>query len=182
MWSLSWPRQLSPMSASINAPYSDLRAPAIPAAIPAPVARSAAGHNRAALFARRRICFNVPQSAHREVGGRRSHDLGPDARWGRRRPREKLQSQPASDVIHNRLGVTDLFDTRPSARLETGVAELVAKDLERHAVLQREGNGDSEGVHESRNRRACLCHADEDFTRLAVLVHSDHQIAFVPAH
>jgi len=59
---------------------------------------------------------------------------------------------------------------------------MASLPLERHVILQRQGNSDSERVHEPRDRRASLSHSDKDFARLAVLVQPDHQIALVAAH
>ena len=48
---------------------------------------------------------------------------------------QEAQLQPAEDVIHDRLGVANVLVMAPAARLEAGVRELFAHQLERHAVL-----------------------------------------------
>jgi len=110
-------------------PDSGLRAPARPPAVPAAVAGAIAAHDRAALSACRSVTLGFTPSVRPQVGGRRSRSLNSGARWGRRRRREKPQCKPAGDVVHNRLGVADLLDARPAARLESCVAELVTPEL-----------------------------------------------------
>ncbi len=53
---------------------------------------------------------------------------------------QELISHPAEDVIHDGLGEADLGVIGPAAGLEAHVAELVAEHLERHAVLQGQGD------------------------------------------
>src|SRR5208337_111695 len=86
---------------------------------------------------------------------------------------EEAQLQPAEDVIHDGLGVADVLVVAPAAGLEAGVGELVAQQLERHAVLQGERHGAGKAVHEAADGRAFLGHGDEQLTRHAVLVEAD---------
>ena len=71
---------------------------------------------------------------------------------------------------------------RPAAGLKARVAELIAQHFERHAILQGQGNGGGEGIHQARNRRALLGHGDKDFARLTVLVKAHGQVALVLPH
>ena len=70
----------------------------------------------------------------------------------------------------------------PAAGLEAGVRELLAQQLERHAVLQRERRGAGEAVHQAADGRAFLGHGDEQLARHAVFVEADGEVAFVSAH
>src|SRR5204863_29935 len=81
--------------------------------------------------------------------------------------------------IHQRGGVPDLFHSRPSARLETGVTELVAEYLERHAVLQGQRDRRGEAVHQAGDRRTFFRRGDEDLARSPVLVQPNCQIALI---
>jgi len=60
------------------------------------------------------------------------------SRTGTAAVRHEAQLEPAEDVIHDRLGEADVgCSTIRWAR--SGCAELFAEHLERHAVLQRDG-------------------------------------------
>ena len=59
------------------------------------------------------------------------------------------------------------------------MGELLAEDAEGDAVLEREGDGGGEGVHEAGDGGAFLGHADEDFAGLAVGVEADGDVALV---
>ena len=96
-------------------------------------------------------------------------------------PREEAELHPAEEVIHDGLGVADLFVAGPAGGLEAGVGELLAEDLEGDAVLEGEGDGGGEGVHEAGDGGAFLGHADEDFAGCAVGVEADGDVAFVAA-
>ena len=50
-----------------------------------------------------------------------------------------------------------------------------------HAVLQRDGNGQSEAVHQAADRRAFLGHGDEELARFAVGIEPDGDVALVSA-
>ena len=77
---------------------------------------------------------------------------------------EEADLDPAEDVIHDGLGVADLLVAGPAGGLEPGVVgELLAEDAEGNAVLEGEGDGGGEGIHEARDRGAFLGHADKDF-------------------
>ena len=92
---------------------------------------------------------------------------------------EEADLDPAEDVIHDGLGVADFWVAGPAGGLEAGVGELLAEDAERDAVLESEGDGGGEGVHESGDGGAFFCHADEDFAGLAVGVEADGDVALV---
>ena len=81
--------------------------------------------------------------------------------------------------IHDRLGVTDLGVVAPAAGFEAGVRELLAQQLERNAVLQRDGDGAGEAVHQAADGGAFFGHGDEDLAGNAVLVEADGDVAFV---
>src|SRR5271170_319516 len=62
---------------------------------------------------------------------------------------EEAQLEPAEDVIHDGLGVADVFVAGPPGGLKAGVRELLAQDFERDSVLQGERDGGGEAVHEA---------------------------------
>ena len=68
---------------------------------------------------------------------------------------------------------------RPAAGLEAGVRELVAQQLQRHAVLQRDGDGAGKAVHQAADGGAFLGHGDEDLARLSVGIDAHGDVAFV---
>ena len=94
---------------------------------------------------------------------------------------EEAELDPAEHVVHEGLGVADLLVAGPAGGLETGVGELFAQHLERHAVLQRERDGGGEGIHQAADGAAFFGHADEDFAGLAVGVEAYGDVALVPA-
>jgi hypothetical protein len=51
---------------------------------------------------------------------------------------EEAQMQPAEDVVHDRLGETDIRIVSPAAGLEAGVSKLLAHQFQRDTVLQRD--------------------------------------------
>ena len=93
--------------------------------------------------------------------------------------RKEAQIDPAENVIHQALGVADLLVARPARRLEARVRELFAQHLQRHAVLQGKRDRSGEGIHQARDRRSLLGHADEDLARLVVGVEADGDVALV---
>ena len=92
---------------------------------------------------------------------------------------EEAQLQPAEDVIHHRLGVADFRVLRPAAGLKAGVGEFLAQQLERYAVLQSDGDGAGEAVHQAADGRAFLGHGDEDLAWLPLWLEADGDVAFV---
>src|SRR5208282_2238085 len=48
---------------------------------------------------------------------------------------EEAHLQPAENVVHDRLGESDIGIVRPSARFEAGVGELLAKQFQLYTVL-----------------------------------------------
>src|ERR1700722_12920319 len=95
---------------------------------------------------------------------------------------KKPQLEPTEDVIHDGLGVANLFVSSPAGGLKTSVGELFAQNLERHTVLQGERNGRGKRVHEPGDGGTFLGHLDEDFTRLPVGVKTNRDVAFVPGN
>ena len=94
--------------------------------------------------------------------------------------RQKPEFEPTRDVVHKRLGVADLWISRPTAGLEAHVAEFFAKHAQWHAMLQGKRDHRCEGIHEPRDGRALLCHGDEDLSWQPVLVNSDREISVLP--
>jgi len=83
-----------------------------------------------------------------------------DRRFSRREAGEEVQLgageeaelHPAEEVVHDGLGVADVFVAGPAGGLEAGVGELLAEELERHAVLEAHADGRGERVHEAGDR------------------------------
>src|SRR5208282_5866049 len=71
---------------------------------------------------------------------------------------EEAHLEPAENVVHDRLGKSDIGIARPSAGLKASVRKFFAEQLQRHAMLQRDGRGQGKAVHEPRNGRAFLRH------------------------
>ena len=94
---------------------------------------------------------------------------------------QEAQLEPAEDVVHDRLGEADVGGFAPAAGLEAGVGEFFAQQFQRHAVLQRDGDGAGEAVHEAGDGGAFFRHGDEDFAGLAVGIEADGDVAFVSA-
>ena len=92
---------------------------------------------------------------------------------------EEAELHPAEEVIHDGFGVADLLVAGPAGGLEAGVGELLGEDLEGDAVLEGEGDGGGEGVHQAGDGGAFLGHADEDFAGAAVGVEADGDVALV---
>ena len=90
--------------------------------------------------------------------------------------------QFAEQVVDDRSrhldGVVALDDAR---RLEPGEGEGVDVFLQRHAVLQRDRDGDGEVVHQRAEGGAFLVHVDEDFGQPAVFVFAGPEIDLVAA-
>jgi len=62
------------------------------------------------------------------------------------------------------------------------MAELIAQDLEGHAVLQSKRHGGGETVHKARNGRAFLRGRNEDLSDGPILVEPNGQISLIPAN
>ncbi len=90
--------------------------------------------------------------------------------------------QPAEDVIHDRLGEADIRIAAPAAGLEARVRELLAEQLQRNSVLQRDRNRESEAVHQPADRRTFLGHGDEQLAGRAVRIKTDGEISFVASN
>ena len=92
---------------------------------------------------------------------------------------EEAELDPAEEVIHDGLGVADLLVAGPAGGFEAGVGELFAEELERDSVLEGEGDGGGEGIHEAGDGGAFFGHADEDFAGALVGVEADGEVALV---
>ena len=66
-------------------------------------------------------------------------------------------------------------------RLETRIAELVYKNLERNPILQRNGCCSAETIHQAADGATLFCHRNKYFTRSAVRIETDVNIALVAA-
>src|ERR1019366_8189230 len=95
---------------------------------------------------------------------------------------EEAQQQPAEDVVHVRLGIADVGIVAPATGLEAGVRELLAQQLQGHAVLQRDRSRAGKAVHQAADGRAFLGHGDEQLAGHAVFVESHSEVALVSAH
>src|SRR5260370_41600458 len=87
--------------------------------------------------------------------------------------RQKSQFHPAKEVVHDRLRISKLLIAGPARGFEPSMRELVAEHLERHSMLQAHRDDSAETLHQSRDRRAFLCHPDKDFARLPVRIKTD---------
>jgi len=94
---------------------------------------------------------------------------------------QEAQFEPAEQIIGQRLGVANLWIARPPAWLKPRVAEFVAQDAQRDAILQRQGHCCCERIHETGNRRAFLRHSDEQFAWQTIFVQTNSDIALLPA-
>src|SRR5579863_5691737 len=54
---------------------------------------------------------------------------------------DELPAEPAANVVDDGLGIANLLVASVAGRLEAGIAELVHESAQRHAILQRNGNG-----------------------------------------
>jgi len=62
------------------------------------------------------------------------------------------------------------------------MGELATKNPERHSVLQAYRDHSAETLHQSRDRRALLCHPDEDLTWLTIRIEAYCEIALMPGY
>src|SRR6185369_8335998 len=95
---------------------------------------------------------------------------------------EETQLQPAEDVVHDGLGEADVGIVGPAAGFEAGVGKLFAEQFQRYAVLQRDGDGQSEAVHQAANRGAFLGHGNEELARFTIGIEPDGDVALVSAN
>src|ERR1700761_1036701 len=93
--------------------------------------------------------------------------------------RQKSQFHPAKEVVHDRLRISKFLIAGPARGLEPSMRELVAEHLERHSMLQAHRDNSAETLHQSRDRRALLCHPDEDFARLSIRIKTDGQVTLM---
>ena len=69
----------------------------------------------------------------------------------------------------------------PAAGLEAGVREFFAEQFQRHAVLQRDRDGQRKAVHQAADGGSFFRHGDEEFAGLAVGIEADGDVALVAA-
>jgi len=62
---------------------------------------------------------------------------------------DEAPAKPARDVIEHGSGEADVGVGSDAAGFEAGVDQLVDKDLQRHAVLQADGECEREAVHDA---------------------------------
>src|SRR5579883_2961963 len=181
-----------------RAPFSNLggrlAAAGGAAAVGALVATAVGGHEHAAFGAVRRV-FEGGPAARDAIRLRRDSRNWSRGRYRLRRRRssrsgaivievirrDEFSAEPAADVIDDRFRVADFGIAGVAGRLEAGVAEFIDERAQRNAVLQCDGGGQGEGVHDAGERGAFLGHLDEDLAGRAVLVFADGEIAFVAA-
>ena len=95
---------------------------------------------------------------------------------------EVADRQFAEDVVEDRGRVLDaVVALNHPGGLELGKGEGVDEFLQRHAVLQTDGDRDGEVVHHGAETRPFLVHVDEDLAKLAVLIFAGAQVDLVPA-
>src|SRR5258708_32923128 len=70
----------------------------------------------------------------------------------------------------------------PSGGVEAGVGELFAEEFQRYAVLQRDGDGEGEAVHQAGDGRAFFGHLDEDLAGLSIRIQAYYDVAFVASY
>src|SRR5580692_10726379 len=184
-----------------------LRAPASAPTTPAPITRTIPRHNAAAEAARRSVAqIDDPSQRIRRVQGTRLRAsafglrlqsihlsnfrrLRADPRQLRPQilkqklllPSQKPQLQPAEDVVHDRLGKPDVGIASPPARLKPRMRELFAQQLQRHAMLQRNGRSQRKAIHQPRDRRSFLGHGDEQLARLPIRIEPDGDVTLMPS-
>src|ERR1019366_375970 len=122
-----------------------LRTPACTSARHAAIAGTATYHQRTADVAGGRVShldkFSERSNRIRTIGIRRW--LNGDRKGFEQFAlitRQEPEFEPPRDVVHKRLGVADLWISRPTAGLKAHVAEFFAKHPQWHAVLQGEGD------------------------------------------
>src|SRR5271157_836869 len=162
-----------------------LRAPTCTSARHAAVAGSAPHHQRAADVAGRRIS-HLDKFSERD---NRIRTIGIN-RWlnGNRKSFEQFalvthqepEFEPPRDVVHERLGVADLWISGPTAGLEPHVAEFFAKHAQWHAVLQGKRDHRCERIHQPGDGRALFRHSDKYLSWQPVLVNSYREISLLP--
>ncbi len=92
---------------------------------------------------------------------------------------EKPLTQPAKQVIHDRLGVGQLLVSGPAARLEAYVTELADEERERNSMLQPGTDGNRDRIHQAGDRGPGLIHGDEDFAGRSVRIETDRDVPFM---
>ena len=95
--------------------------------------------------------------------------------------RQELGSQPAEDIVDDRLCVGHFRVAGMAGRFEADVGELVDEHPERDSVLESERNGGGKGIHESGDGAAFLGHHQEDLARLSFVIHAHGDVTLVPA-
>jgi hypothetical protein len=95
--------------------------------------------------------------------------------------RHELRRHVPEDVVNQALRHGNVPIPGEPGGFEAKMAELVDQVLQRHAVLERQGDRGGEAVHQATDRRALLRHAQEDLAGGAVLVEADGQVALVAA-
>ena len=141
-----------------NAVYARThRASTAPGRIPAFAAKagSRSVHDRAAARARRSVAKikQIGDALFASGGLLRRHVMSRrrQVEHGQLFPLEEAKFQPAEDVIHEALGVADLLIAGPARRLKAHVRKLLAKHLERNAMLEADGDGCGDRVHQTGN-------------------------------
>jgi CDP-glycerol glycerophosphotransferase len=107
---------------------------------------------------------------------------GQDAHLGPRLVRQVVERQAAEHVVHHRAGDPDVRVIRDPGRLEPHVGELLHPLLQRHAVLQADGDGHGERVHHAGQRGALLAELEEHLPHPVVRVGGRSHVALGARH
>src|SRR5215468_1323798 len=94
---------------------------------------------------------------------------------------DKAPSEPPCDVVEHRRGKAHVRIRGDAGRLEARIQQLVDENLERHTVLEAEGDRKSQSVHDAGKRGTLFGHLDEDLAGPTVFVHADGDVPFVAA-
>ena len=87
------------------------------------------------------------------------------------------------DIIQDRGCIFDaIVALNHAGGLKFGEGKRVDKFIERHTILQADGDCDGEIIHHRPEARALLVHIDEDFAQLAVLILTGAQIDLMSAN
>ena len=93
--------------------------------------------------------------------------------------RDELTAEPAEHVIGDARRVPDVGIFRESARLKALICKFLHQALQRNSILKRDGCQRADCVHQPADRAAFLRHRDKELARLAILIQTDRDVAFV---
>ena len=102
----------------------------------------------------------------------RSFSGGVDAQLGTLIEIEVVKGEAAGNVVDDRLGNSNVRIIGHAGWLELEVREFLHEALKRNAVLQADGHGDGEGIHDSCQGRSLLAQLEEYLTETTVVIGS----------